>query len=114
MTGSTDGSAAATARKRWIAFAAVLAAAMMDLLDATIAGVAAPAIRDDLGGGYADLPWLEGRHPTRARGGGYAALQWLTAAYTLTLAVGLLIGGRLGDLFGRRRMLLAGVAGFTL
>src|SRR4051794_35035391 len=84
-----------TTTHRWLAFAAVLAAAMMDLLDATIATVAGPAIREDLGGGY-------------------ESLQWLTAAYTLTLAVGLLMGGRLGDLYGRRRMLLAGVAGFTV
>ena len=67
----------------------------MDLLDATIANVAGPAMRADLGGSYADL-------------------QWITAAYTLALAVGLLIGGRLGDMFGRKRMLLVGAGGFTV
>jgi EmrB/QacA subfamily drug resistance transporter len=82
-------------RWRWLAFAAVLAASVMDLLDSTIAGVAAPAIRHDLGGSYADL-------------------QWISAGYGLAMAVVLLIGGRLGDLFGRKRILLAGVAGFTL
>jgi MFS family permease len=82
-------------RRRWIAFAAVLAAAVMDLLDSTIAQVAAPTIRHDLGGSY-------------------AVIEWVTAAYTLAMAVGLLTGGRLGDLFGRRRMLLAGMTGFVV
>jgi hypothetical protein len=69
-------------RWRWLAFAAVLAASVMDLMDSTIAGVAAPTIRHDLRGSYADL-------------------QWITAGYRLAMAVVLLIGGRLGDLFGR-------------
>jgi len=80
---------------KWIAFSAALAATMMDLLDSTIAGVAAPSMRADLGGSY-------------------ASLQWIAAAYTLAMAVGLLAGGRLGDVFGRRRVLLAGAAGFTV
>ena len=79
----------------WIAFSAALAAAMMDLLDATIASVAGPVMQADLGGSYADL-------------------QWITAAYTLAMAVGLLTGGRLGDMFGRKRMLLIGAGGFTI
>ena len=82
-------------RTTWIAFSAALAATMMDLLDATIASVAGPVMRADLGGSYADL-------------------QWITAAYTLAMAVGLLTGGRLGDMFGRKRMLLIGVSGFTV
>jgi EmrB/QacA subfamily drug resistance transporter len=82
-------------RHRWIAFGAVMSASVMELMDATIVQVAAPAIRDDLGGSY-------------------AVLQWMTAAYTLTLAVLLLIGGRLGDLFGRKRILVTGISGFTL
>jgi MFS family permease len=80
---------------QWMAFAAVLAAMMMDLLDATIASVAGPSIAADLGGSHADL-------------------QWIGAAYTLAMAVGLLVGGRLGDMFGRKRMLLIGAGGFTL
>jgi EmrB/QacA subfamily drug resistance transporter len=82
-------------RWRWLAYSAVLASTVMELLDSTIVGVAAPAIRADLGGSY-------------------ASLQWMAAGYTLTLAVMLLIGGRLGDLFGRKRMLLIGVTGFTV
>jgi len=67
----------------------------MDLLDSTIAQVAAPTIRSELGGSY-------------------AVIEWVTAAYALAMAVGLLTGGRLGDIFGRRRMLLTGMAGFVL
>jgi EmrB/QacA subfamily drug resistance transporter len=80
---------------RWVAFGTVVTAAVMDLLDSTIAQVAAPTIRSELGGSY-------------------AVIEWVTAAYALAMAVGLLTGGRLGDIFGRRRMLLAGMAGFVL
>src|SRR5436190_18479867 len=86
--------AGAAGVRRWLAFAAVLAASVMDLLDGTVTSVAGPAIRRSLGGTYADL-------------------QWLGAGYTLAMAVMLLTSGRLGDMFGRRRMLLIGVAGFT-
>ncbi len=68
---------------------------MMDGLDSTVTATAAPAIRADLSGSYAEL-------------------QWMTAAFTMALAVVLLMGGRLGDMFGRRRMLLIGVGGFVL
>src|SRR5215471_4151882 len=78
---------------RWVAFGTVVTAAVMDLLDSTIAQVAAPTIRSELGGSY-------------------AVIEWVTAAYALAMAVGLLTGGRLGDLFGRRRVLLTGMAGF--
>jgi EmrB/QacA subfamily drug resistance transporter len=82
-------------RYRWLAFAAAVAAAVMDLLDSTIAQVAAPAIRRDLGGSY-------------------AVIEWITAAYTLAMAVGLLTGGRLGDVFGRKRVLLIGMGAFVV
>ncbi|MFK4085890.1 DHA2 family efflux MFS transporter permease subunit [Kribbella sp. NPDC020789] len=82
-------------RRRWLAFAAVMAASVMDLLDSTVMNVAAPGIRADLGGSY-------------------AGLQWMAAGYTMALAVLLLVGGRLGDLVGRKRALLIGVGGFTL
>jgi EmrB/QacA subfamily drug resistance transporter len=86
--------AAAPSRAVWIGFLVVLAASVMDLLDATIAQTAAPAIRQELGGSY-------------------ATIEWTTAAYTLAMATGLLLGGRLGDLFGRRQVLLGGMAAFT-
>ena len=66
----------------------------MDLLDSTIAQVAAPTIRRELGGSY-------------------AVIEWVTAAYALAMAVGLLTGGRLGDVFGRRRVLLTGMGLFV-
>jgi EmrB/QacA subfamily drug resistance transporter len=82
-------------RWRWLAYSAVLVASVMDLLDSTVMGVAAPAIRADLGGST-------------------ATLQWMAAGYTMALAVLLLAGGRLGDLLGRKRALLVGVGGFTV
>ena len=85
----------AAGRLRWLAFGTIVTAAVMDLLDSTIAQVAAPTIRHELGGSY-------------------AVIEWVTAAYTLAMAVGLLTGGRLGDLFGRLRVLLTGMAGFIV
>src|SRR4051794_38251988 len=92
---AADGKTTAPYRWRWLAFSAVLASSVMDLLDSTVINTAAPAIRESLGGSY-------------------ATLQWMAAGYTMALAVMLLIGGRLGDMFGRKRMLLIGVAGFTV
>ena len=82
-------------RAAWLGFAVVVAASVMDLLDSTIAQTAAPAIRRDLGGSF-------------------AALEWISAAYTLAMAVTLLLGSRLGDVLGRRRVLLAGIGGFVI
>ncbi len=82
-------------RVKWLGFAVVTAASVMDLLDSTITQTAAPAIRRELGGSYADI-------------------EWMTAAYTLAMSAFLLLGSRLGDAFGRKRMLLAGIGAFTL
>jgi EmrB/QacA subfamily drug resistance transporter len=82
-------------RLRWVVAAVVLAANVMDILDATIVNVAAPSIHRDLGGGA-------------------NSIQWLSAGYTLAFAVLLIAGARLGDILGRRRLFLAGSAGFTL
>ncbi|MGW5671429.1 MFS transporter [Micromonospora sp. NPDC003776] len=79
---------------RWYALAVILAAEVMDLLDVLVTNLVGPAIRADLGGS-----------PT--------VIQWIGAGYTLAMAVGLVTGGRLGDLYGRRRMFLIGVLGFT-
>jgi EmrB/QacA subfamily drug resistance transporter len=84
---------ARTSRTVWLGFIVVLAAAVMDLLDSTIAQTAAPAIRRELGGSYTQL-------------------EWISAAYTLAMSVCLLLGSRLGDLFGRRRVLLVSLGGF--
>lgn len=80
---------------RWIVFAVVFAANLMDLFDATMTNVAGPAIHADLGGGP-------------------STVQWLSAGYTLAFAVLLIAGARLGDILGRRRLFLVGSAGFTL
>src|SRR3984957_9446951 len=80
---------------RWIVAAVVLAANTMDLLDATIVNGAGPSIHRELGGGA-------------------STIQWLSAGYTLAFAVLLIAGARLGDILGRRRLFLAGSAGFTL
>src|SRR6185312_11446460 len=80
--------------RKWLGLSAILAATLMDLLDATVLNIAGPAIH-------------------RSLGGGTATLQWFTAAYTLALASGLLLGGRLGDVVGRRRMLLGSAIAFT-
>jgi MFS family permease len=87
--------AAQVYRMRWIVAAVVLAANTMDLLDATIVNVAGPSIH-------------------RGLGGGASTIQWLSAAYTLAFAVLLIAGARLGDIFGRRRMFLLGLLGFTV
>ncbi|HEY2213891.1 MAG TPA: MFS transporter [Acidimicrobiales bacterium] len=95
--GSLDAVVEAVTRNplRWFVLAVVLAANIMDLMDATIVNVAGPSIRNALGGSA-------------------STLQWLPAGYTLSFAVFLITGARLGDMFGRRRLFLIGSAGFTL
>ncbi|MEU2040973.1 MFS transporter [Nocardia niwae] len=84
----------AAARARWAVLAVILFASVLDLLDATITNIAAPTISADLGGGA-------------------ALVQWLGASYSLAMGVLLVVGGRLGDRFGRRRLFLIGIIGFT-
>ncbi len=79
--------------RRWLGLFAILSADLLNLLDSTVGTIAAPAIRADLGGST-------------------STLQWIAAGYTLAMAVGLLVGGRLGDMYGRRRMMVVGVSGF--
>ena len=81
-------------RWRWAVLAVVLVAEIMDLLDSTVINIAAPTIRSHLGGGT-------------------TAMQWWAAGYTLAFGVFLILGGRLGDVFGRRRLFLIGITGFT-
>ncbi|MEV6734448.1 MFS transporter [Streptomyces sp. NPDC051364] len=78
-----------------VALLVVLFGSFMDLIDATIVTVAAPAIARDLGAGEAQI-------------------QWTIAAYTLALGAGLITGGRLGDQFGRKRLFMAGLGGFMV
>lgn len=85
----------ATAPRRGLAIGILLFASFMDLLDITIVQVALPSIGADLGASEAQL-------------------EWIVSGYMLAFAVALITGGRLGDLFGRRRIFLVGIAGFTL
>jgi EmrB/QacA subfamily drug resistance transporter len=80
---------------RWAVLAVVLAADVLDMVDSTITNIAAPTISRDLHGGQ-------------------SLIQWLGASYALALGVLLVVGGRLGDKYGRRRLFLVGLAGFTL
>ncbi|MGI5478789.1 MFS transporter [Streptomyces lavendofoliae] len=84
-----------TPRAARIALVVVLVAELMDILDQSVVLTALPSIQ-------------------ASTGAGPAAAQWLTAGYSLTVAIGLITGGRLGDLHGRRRILLIGTALFTL
>lgn len=82
-------------RGRGWTLAVVSVAAFMLMLDITDVNVALPEIRRGLGASFSDL-------------------QWVLDAYALTLAIFLLTAGSLGDVFGRRRVFIAGFAGFTI
>ena len=88
------GADASHAPNKWLVLALVTVAQFMVVLDATIVNVALPAIQTDLGFARADL-------------------QWVITAYTLAFGGSMLLGGRAGDLFGRKRLFLAGVGLFT-
>ena len=82
-------------RTRWLALLVLCLGDLMIVLDGTIVNVALPSIRDDLGFSQESLAWV-------------------VNAYLLTFGGFLLLGGRLGDLFGHRRMFLSGIALFTV
>ncbi|WP_328440175.1 MFS transporter [Streptomyces sp. NBC_00444] len=92
---SPHGSAAPADRRRWFALAIVMTAAFMDLVDVTIVNIAIPSIRQEAGASWSQI-------------------QWITAGYALAFAAGLITGGRLGDIHGRKRVFLVGIGGFTL
>ncbi|MDJ0362474.1 MFS transporter [Rhodococcus sp. H29-C3] len=79
----------------WCAVAVILVGEILDLLDALVTTTAGPKIMADLGTSN-------------------SFIQWLGAGYTIAMAAGLLIGGRLGDIYGRRRLFLVGMTGFTI
>ncbi|MFK8905653.1 MFS transporter [Streptomyces sp. YS-3] len=83
------------ARGAWIALMVLLVAELMDILDQSVVLTALPVIQESTGAGP-------------------AAVRWLTVGYSLAVAVGLITGGRLGDIHGRRRVLLIGTLVFTL
>src|SRR5690625_3902949 len=83
-----------TGRRRSVALFLLCLGQLMCILDISIVNIAIPSIQKELN--------LD-----------TATLQWLITAYVLTYGGFLLVGGRVGDLYGRRRMLLIGLAGFT-
>jgi EmrB/QacA subfamily drug resistance transporter len=82
-------------RSRWLALYVLCLGDLMIVLDGTIVNVALPSIRDDLGFSQTSLAWV-------------------VNAYLLTFGGFLLLGGRLGDLFGHRRLFLIGISLFTV
>lgn len=81
--------------RRWLALPVLLTGAFLPVLDFNVVNLALPAIRQSLGASSSEV-------------------QFVISGYAATYAVLLITGGRLGDLFGRRRMFMVGVAGFTL
>src|SRR5512142_627203 len=82
-------------RTRWFALYVLCLGSLMIVLDVTVVNVALPAIQHDL-------------HFSQT------SLAWVVNAYRLTYGGFLLLGGRLGDLFGHRRLFIAGIGTFTL
>ncbi len=82
-------------RRAWLVLVVVVIADVMDFVDSSVANLAGPSIRADLGGDA-------------------SVLQWVLSAYTAAFALGLVTSGRLGDIVGRRRLFLIGMTGFTL
>jgi MFS family permease len=87
--------AATDSRRRYAALFVLCLGVLMIVLDATIVNVALPSIQEDL------------RFPD-------SSLVWVMNAYMLTYGGSLLLGGRLGDVYGARRVYLLGIAFFTL
>src|SRR3954469_2484656 len=79
---------------RWRILGVALAVGSMSLLDVSIVNVAIPSMRSGL-------------HTTSA------TIQWVVSGYALAFGLTLVAGGRLGDAYGRRRMMLIGLAGFV-
>jgi MFS family permease len=81
--------------RRWLVLAVTVAAQFMVILDVSVVNVALPSIKQDL-------------HFSQE------GLQWVITAYSILFGGTLLLGGRLADLLGRRRLFMSGVAVFTL
>ncbi|MCF7553600.1 MFS transporter [Pseudonocardia sp. WMMC193] len=91
----TNGNESGSAGRTWLGVATLLVGTLLPPLDFFIVNLAIPSIRDELGGGD-----LLGRQ--------------VVAAYAATYAVTLVLGGRVGDLYGRQRVFLVGLIGFAL
>src|SRR5213080_3614193 len=91
----TEAAVGAKDRRRWLALAVIVTAQFMVVLDVAIVNVALPSIRTDLNFSQ-------------------ESLQWVITAYAIMFGGVLLLGGRLADLLGRRRLFIAGLALFTV
>lgn len=80
---------------RWLLFSAIVLAEVLDVLDTTIANVAAPSLMSDLQASHTEV-------------------QWAIGAYVLAMGAGLMLGGRLGDHHGSKFMFILGMAGFGI
>jgi EmrB/QacA subfamily drug resistance transporter len=85
----------APAGRKWWALAACCFGLFMTLLDVTVVNVALPVVQEDLNASFADL-------------------QWIIDSYTIALAVFLVTAGRLGDVFGRKKVFVVGLGVFTV
>ncbi|MFI7616859.1 DHA2 family efflux MFS transporter permease subunit [Nonomuraea terrae] len=92
---SPDAAKGGTSGNPWLVLLAVCLGVIMVMLDGTVVGIANPVIQADLKASLSDL-------------------QWVTSGYLLALAVFLITAGKLGDLFGHKRVFLIGVAGFAV
>jgi EmrB/QacA subfamily drug resistance transporter len=90
-----ENSAAFTSKKRTIALVVVALAFVMDLLDSTIVNIAIPSIKLNLLASF-------------------SAIQWVVAGYALSFALLLVTGGRMGDVYGYKKIFMIGIGGFTL
>ncbi|WP_328334774.1 MFS transporter [Kribbella sp. NBC_00382] len=98
MTTLTEASAVAarsSSRPLWAILGLVLLADALDVIDATVTNIAAPTIAHELNAGE-------------------SLIKWLGTAYMLAMGVLLVVGGRLGDKFGQRKLFLVGIGGFTV
>ena len=94
-TRSIEPAGAAMGRRAWLVLVLLCTAQFMLILDITVVNVALPSIQADIGLALTDL-------------------QWVVTAYTLTFGGLIILGGRAGDLFGRRHMFLTGLVLFTV
>src|SRR5215475_6049305 len=83
-----------SSRTRWLALVILCVGDLMIVVDTTVVNVALPSIQEDLGFSQTSLAWV-------------------VNAYMLTFGGFLLLAGRFGDLYGHRRLFLAGIAAFT-
>jgi EmrB/QacA subfamily drug resistance transporter len=95
MEATAVSSGAGTYPRRWLTAVVMIGAAMMDLIDITVVNVALPTIRADLGATGTEL-------------------EWVVSAYMLAFAASLIVAGSFGDLLGRKRIFLGGIAVFGL